>query len=73
VEPILYKPKGIISVNLASLDVQETIETAFSLSRAVNIPVMCSSGLTDVTAPMALASGAKGVGIGSMVNMLPHS
>lgn len=31
---------------------------------------MCSSGLTDVTAPMALAAGARGVGIGSMINKL---
>jgi hypothetical protein len=33
---------------------------------------MCASGLTDVTAPLALAAGARGIGIGSMVNKLPH-
>ena len=33
---------------------------------------MCASGLTDVTAPLALAAGARGVGIGSMVNKLPN-
>jgi len=33
---------------------------------------MCSSGLSDVTAPIALSVGAKGVGIGSMVNKLEH-
>lgn len=75
----VIQTEGKMSVNPASLGVQELIETAapalaaaFSLSRAVSIPVMCSSGLTDVTAPMALAAGAKGVGIGSMVNKLPH-
>jgi isopentenyl diphosphate isomerase/L-lactate dehydrogenase-like FMN-dependent dehydrogenase len=60
------------------MGVQELIETAaptiasaFALSRAVKIPVMCASGLTDVTAPLALAAGARGVGVGSMVNKLP--
>ena len=46
---------------------------AFAISRAVSIPVMCASGLNDVTAPLALAAGARGVGIGSMVNKLPNS
>lgn len=45
-----------------------TIAAAYTLSRSVKIPVMCASGLTDVTVPMALAAGAKGVGIGSMVS-----
>ncbi|KAK9093460.1 hypothetical protein Syun_028371 [Stephania yunnanensis] len=47
-----------------------TIAAAYSISRAVNIPVMCSSGLSSVTAPMALTAGAAGVGIGSAVNKL---
>jgi Protein of unknown function (DUF561) len=34
---------------------------------------MCASGLNDVTAPLALAAGARGVGIGSMINKLPNS
>lgn len=49
------------------------IDVAFAISRAVKIPVMCASGLNDVTAPLALAAGARGVGIGSMVNKLPSS
>lgn len=32
--------------------------------------VMAASGITDVTAPMALAVGASGVGVGSLVNKL---
>lgn len=47
-----------------------TLAAAYSLSRAVNIPVMCSSGLSSVTAPMALTAGASGVGVGSAVNKL---
>ena len=74
----IIQTEGKMSANPASMGVQELIETAaptiasaFALSRAVKIPVMCASGLTDVTAPLALAAGARGVGIGSMVNKLP--
>jgi hypothetical protein len=31
---------------------------------------MCASGLSNVTAPLAIAAGAKGVGVGSAVNQL---
>ncbi|ONI10949.1 hypothetical protein PRUPE_4G078000 [Prunus persica] len=47
-----------------------TLAAAYSISRAVKIPVMCSSGLSAVTAPMAIAAGAAGVGVGSAVNKL---
>lgn len=47
-----------------------TLAAAYSISRAVNIPVMCSSGLSAVTAPMAITAGAAGVGVGSAVNRL---
>ncbi|KAL8151155.1 hypothetical protein V2J09_020963 [Rumex salicifolius] len=47
-----------------------SLAAAYSISRAVKIPVMCSSGLSAVTAPMAITAGASGVGVGSAVNML---
>lgn len=47
-----------------------TLSAAYSISRAVKIPVMCSSGLSAVTAPMAIAAGAAGVGVGSAINKL---
>ncbi|CAI9787994.1 unnamed protein product [Fraxinus pennsylvanica] len=47
-----------------------TLAAAYSISRAVTIPVMCSSGLSSVTAPMAITAGASGVGVGSAVNKL---
>jgi len=37
------------------------VTAAYSISRAVSIPVMCSSGLSSVTAPMAVTAGAAGV------------
>ncbi|KAJ0799266.1 putative aldolase-type TIM barrel, thiamine phosphate synthase superfamily [Helianthus annuus] len=43
---------------------------AYSISRAVKIPVMCASGLSAVTAPMAITAGAAGVGVGSAINKL---
>lgn len=75
----VIQTEGKMGANPSTMGVQQLIEiaapalaSAFALSRAVNLPVMCSSGLTDVTAPLALAAGAKGVGIGSMVNKLSH-
>ncbi|KAG4999623.1 hypothetical protein AAZX31_08G081100 [Glycine max] len=47
-----------------------TLAAAYSISRAVKIPVMCSSGLSTVTVPMAITAGAAGVGVGSAVNRL---
>ncbi|OIW18976.1 hypothetical protein TanjilG_09170 [Lupinus angustifolius] len=47
-----------------------TLAAAYSISRAVKIPVMCSSGISAVTAPMAITAGAAGVGVGSAINRL---
>ncbi len=47
-----------------------TLAAAHSISRAVSRPVLCASGLSSVTVPMAIASGAVGVGVGSAVNKL---
>ena len=34
------------------------------------LPVLCASGLSSVTVPLAIAAGASGVGVGSAVNRL---
>ena len=47
-----------------------TLAAAYSISRAVDVPVLCASGLSAVTLPMAIAAGAAGVGVGSAVNRL---
>ena len=47
-----------------------TLAAAHAISRAVEVPVMCASGLSDVTAPMAIAAGASGIGVGSAINKL---
>jgi deoxyribose-phosphate aldolase len=47
-----------------------TLAAAYEISRAVSVPVLCASGLSSVTAPMAIAAGAAGIGVGSAVNQL---
>ncbi len=47
-----------------------TLAAAHAISRAVSVPVLCASGLSDVTAPMAIAAGAAGIGVGSAINKL---
>jgi thiamine monophosphate synthase len=47
-----------------------TLAAAYEISRAIDIPVLCASGLSSVTAPLAIAAGASGVGVGSAINKL---
>ena len=47
-----------------------TLAAAHSISHAVDVPVLCASGLSAVTVPMAIAAGASGVGVGSAINQL---
>ena len=52
-----------------------TLAATFAIASALkesqhDVPVICASGLSEVTVPMAISVGAKGVGIGSAVNKL---
>jgi hypothetical protein len=47
-----------------------TLAAAHLISRAVQVPVLCASGLSAITLPLAQAAGASGVGVGSAVNRL---
>ncbi len=49
-----------------------TLAAAREISRGVTVPVLCASGLSDVTAPLAIAAGAAGIGVGSAVNKLDN-
>ncbi|ASC74178.1 hypothetical protein XM38_051530 [Halomicronema hongdechloris C2206] len=49
-----------------------TLAAAYEISRAVEVPVLCASGLSHVTATMAIAAGAAGIGVGSAVNRLDN-
>jgi len=47
-----------------------TLAAAFEISRAVQVPVLCASGISNVTAPLAIGAGAAGIGVGSAVSQL---
>jgi len=47
-----------------------TLAAAYEISRAVAVPVLCASGISSVTAPLAIAAGAAGVGVGTAINQL---
>ncbi len=52
-----------------------TLAATFAITSALkesqhHLPVICASGLSEVTVPMAISVGATGVGIGSAVNKL---
>ncbi len=52
-----------------------TLAATFAITSALkesnkDVPVICASGLSEVTVPMAISVGAAGVGIGSAVNKL---
>lgn len=49
-----------------------TLAAAYSISRAVSVPVLCASGLSSTTVAMAIAAGAAGVGVGSAINQLDN-
>ena len=58
-------------IEKASPTLAGTIAIAGALKESShNLPVICASGLSEVTAPMAISIGASGVGIGSAVNKL---
>lgn len=64
VKPVNPGVQGLIEKATA------TLAAAHSISHAINIPVLCASGLSSVTVPMAIAAGASGVGVGSAINQL---
>lgn len=47
-----------------------TLAAAHAISRAVEVPVLCASGLSSVTVPLAIAAGASGVGVGTAISQL---
>ncbi|KAG5537184.1 hypothetical protein RHGRI_024573 [Rhododendron griersonianum] len=69
-ETILMEPRQGGRIRSVVTLATPTLASAYSISRAVKIPVMCSSGLSSVTAPMPITAGASGVGVGSAINKL---
>ena len=61
---------GLIEKAAPTLAAAHAISRALAAAGPNPAPVLCASGLSAVTVPMALASGAAGVGVGSAVNRL---
>jgi len=61
---------GLIEKAAPTLAATHAISRALAAAGPNPAPVLCASGLSAVTVPMALASGAAGVGVGSAVNRL---
>lgn len=64
VTPTKAGARGLLQT--AEVSISNTIE----LVRNTSIPIMTASGITTTTAPLAIASGASAVGVGSCVNKL---
>ena len=60
---------GLIQKAAPTLAAAHVISKAIAKSNSF-VPIICASGLSSVTIPMAFAVGASGVGVGSAVNKL---
>lgn len=61
---------GLIEKAAPTLAAAHAISHALQAADRPAVPVLCASGLSAVTVPLALAAGASGVGVGSAVNRL---
>nr|YP_009315095.1 Hypothetical protein ycf23 [Titanophycus setchellii]SCW23550.1 Hypothetical protein ycf23 [Titanophycus setchellii] len=76
----MIQTEGIVSKQVSIVDVADIIKLSSStlgsasiLSNVVNTPVIASSGINPLTAPIAISCGAVGVGIGSFLNYFDSS
>lgn len=76
----LIQTEGAAIANVESLDARGLLEKAqvsiantIELVRNINIPIMTASGISTTSAPLAIAAGANGIGVGSSVNKLNSS
>nr|YP_010904227.1 hypothetical protein REQ04_pgp149 [Catenella fusiformis]WCH57478.1 hypothetical protein [Catenella fusiformis] len=47
-----------------------TLSSTYSVANSINIPLITASGISAMSAPIAISYGASGVGIGSVLNSL---
>ncbi|BDE17631.1 hypothetical protein GpartN1_CHLp125 (chloroplast) [Galdieria partita] len=62
-----YKIKSQYLSDYIKLALPTLISTE-KISKLVNIPIICSSGISMFTAPLATYFGASGIGVGSLLN-----
>ena len=68
-QPISPGALGLIEKAAPTLASTYAIANALTESNK-NVPLICASGLSEVTIPMAISLGASGVGVGSAINKL---
>ena len=68
-DPLHAGNLGLIEKAAPTLAASHSILESFRMS-GCKVPVLCASGLSVVTIPMALSVGASGVGVGSAINRL---
>ena len=61
--------QGFFEKSVPTLAATYAINQEFK-KQSLNIPIMSASGLSQVTCPLAISSGASAVGVGSAVNKL---
>ena len=61
--------KGLIEKATPTLSSTYAIKTEFARC-SIDMPIMSASGLSEVSAPLAIASGASAVGVGSAINKI---
>ena len=61
--------QGLFEKSVPTLAATYAIYKEFE-KQSINIPIMSASGLSEVTCPLAVSSGASAVGVGSVVNKL---
>ncbi len=68
---IPYSPgiQGFFEKSVPTLAATYAIHQEFK-KQSIKIPIMSASGLSQVTCPLAISSGASAVGVGSVVNKL---
>lgn len=50
-----------------------SLSSTYAFSKYISIPIISSSGINPLTAPIAISYGASGVGIGSFFNLISSS
>ena len=61
--------QGLLEKSVPTLAATYAIHKEFE-KQSIKIPIMSASGLSEVTCPLAVSSGASAVGVGSVVNKL---
>ena len=63
--------QGLFEKSVPTLAATFAIKKEF-IKNAIDNPIMCASGLSQITCPLAITAGASAVGVGSVINKLDN-